>query len=233
MARRSNITKEQLLLALNSTKSTSAAARYMGITFNTIRKWMRFYDSTTHSNLLEEYAYRGGGKGSGSPKFLSMRNEPKLLDIIEGRAPHSTYTAKRLKYRLVEEGYLPEECAQCGYCERRITDYKVPLLLRFKDKNKLNWRLDNLELDCYNCFFLHFGDTFNKYEIKHLEDTVNVPSTKLSEIVDMGMDDYTLERLKEISESGNDNIIEEDYNIVALKYGKNKTQEPRQNSKGI
>lgn len=233
MGRKNNITKEQLLIALNATKSTLAASRYMGVTYNTIRKWMRFYDSTTHSNLLEEYAYRGGGKGTGSPKFMSLRNEPKLIDIIEGRVTHNAYTAKRLKYRIVEEGYLPEECAQCGYCERRITDYKIPLLLRFKDKNKKNWRLDNLELNCYNCFFLHFGDTFNQYEIKHLEDVQYVPQAKLTEIADMGMDDYTLERLKEITESDNKPIIEEDYNIVALKYDQTKKQEPRQNTEGI
>ena len=29
---------------------------------------------------------------------------------------------------------------ECGFKERRVFDYKMPLLLHFKDKNKKNYR---------------------------------------------------------------------------------------------
>ena len=38
----------------------------------------------------------------------------------------------------------------------KIKDYKIPLLLNFKDGNKNNFLLDNLELLCYNDYFLFF-----------------------------------------------------------------------------
>ena len=33
-----------------------------------------------------------------------------------------------------------EECSVCKFHERRVSDYKMPLLLNFKDGNKKNYR---------------------------------------------------------------------------------------------
>ena len=57
------------------------------------------------------------------------------------------------------EGYLEEKCAMCGFEERRVLDYKMPLLLHFKDGNKKNYKLDNIELLYYNHYFLNVGDS--------------------------------------------------------------------------
>jgi hypothetical protein len=40
----------------------------------------------------------------------------------------------------------------------REMDKKTPLLLSFKDSIRSNWKLENLEVLCYNCYFLKVGD---------------------------------------------------------------------------
>ena len=48
-----------------------------------------------------------------------------------------------------------------GFHEHRVLDYKMPLTLNFKDNNKQHYRLENLEMLCYNCYFLQIGDIFS------------------------------------------------------------------------
>ena len=76
----------------------------------------------------------------------------------------------------------------CSFAERRVTDYKVPLLINFKDGNKKNWSLDNLEMLCYNHFFLHVGNIFTDKQLQHIEDYNPAPTSTQS--VDWEMDDW-------------------------------------------
>ena len=55
-----------------------------------------------------------------------------------------------------------EKCECCGFEERRITDYTIPLLLTPIDGDKTNYNLDNLQVVCYNCFYLTVGNLFGK-----------------------------------------------------------------------
>jgi hypothetical protein len=132
------------------------------------------------------------------PKFLSnngnKKKDPALLDVIEGRIDPAHFNPQKIKYRLITEGYLKEECSNCGFHERRVSDYKIPLILHFKDKNKQHYRLENLEMLCYNCYYLTVGDVFNNKQIEGLEDHKPVNESD----VDWELDDYTLQRLQEL-----------------------------------
>ena len=55
---------------------------------------------------------------------------------------------------------------------------------------------ENLQLLCYNCYFLFIGDVFTSRDIKHIEDHVSV--VKTTEAVNFEVDDYHLKRLKEL-----------------------------------
>ena len=70
---------------------------------------------------------------------------------------------------LIQEGYLIEQCERCGYNERRNLDLKVPLILHYRDGNQKNFRLENIHLLCYNCYFHAVGDQFTQNQIKALE----------------------------------------------------------------
>jgi hypothetical protein len=200
------LTKEQILAAMAKTKSNSAAARYLNCSYVHYKKWAKVYESDTHDNLFEQHKNQAG---IGIPKFLRVgKKEPALLDIIEGRANASSFSPEKIKYRLIAEGYLEEKCAICGFEERRVLDYKMPLLLHFKDGNKKNYKLDNIELLCYNHYFLNVGDIFTDKQIEGIEDHKPVNQGK----VDWEIDDYHLQRLKELG-LGDDE--ENDFDIVS------------------
>jgi|TARA_R110000824_G_scaffold113942_4_gene264064 hypothetical protein len=200
------ITKEQILVAMTKTKSNMAAARYLNCSYVHYKKWAKLYESNTHDNLFEQHKNQSG---VGIPKFLRVSGkEPALMDIIEGRANASSFTPDKIKYRLITEGYLEEKCSICGFEERRVLDYKMPLLLNFKDDNKKNYKLENIELLCYNHYFLNVGDIFTDKQIEGIEDHKPVNQGK----VDWEVDEYHLQRLKEL---GLDSENKEELNIIS------------------
>ena len=186
--------KEQIVAAMSQTRSCRAAARYMNVSYTHFKFWAKQYEATEegYDNLFEQHK---NPSGKGIPKFLkSSGKEPALLDIIEGRIDASSFAPEKIKYRLVSEGYLLEECSSCGFHERRVSDYKIPLLLHFKDKNKKNYRKENIEFLCYNCYYLSVGDIFTDKQVEAIEDHKPVNTGEVS----WDLDPYQLERLKEL-----------------------------------
>ena len=200
------LTKEQILAAMAKTKSNAAAARYLNCSYVHYKKWAKIYESDTHDNLFEQHKNQSG---VGIPKFLRAGGkEPALIDIIEGRVNASSFTPEKIKYRLIAEGYLEEKCAICGFQERRVLDYKIPLLLHFKDNNKQNYKLENIEFLCYNHYFLNVGDVFTDKQIEGIEDHVPVNQSK----VEWEVDDYHMQRLKELGLGDDD---KDELNIIS------------------
>ena len=176
---------------------------------------MKLYvDEETGKTLFDKHKNQ---QGKGIPKFLrASGKEPALRDIIEGKINPASFSPDKLKYRLTTEGYLEECCGNCGFTEHRVTDHKVPLILHFKDKNKLNYNLNNIEFLCYNCYFLFIGEVFSERDIKKLEDNKSV--TKTTDAVDMQLDDYHLQRLKELGLDGENPTDDDDpYNLVSYR----------------
>ena len=209
------ISKDMCLAAMNKTKSVKAAARYLNCSYHHLKRYMLLYKDEESGKTLFEIHKNPSGKGI--PKFLkSSGKEPALIDIIEGKINPASFSPDKLKYRLTTEGYLEECCGNCGFQEHRVTDHKVPLILNFKDKNKLNYNLDNIEFLCYNCYFLFIGEVFSERDIQKLEDNKSV--TKTTEAVDMELDEYHLQRLKELGLDGPNPIDDDDpYNLVSYK----------------
>jgi len=195
MPKAKHLSKDQVVSAMNKTKSVRAAARYLNVSYIHMKKWMKLYKNEDGVTLFEAHKNQSG---KGIPKFLSnngtRKKDPALLDVIEGRIDPAHFNPQKIKYRLITEGYLKEECSNCGFHERRVTDYKIPLILHFKDKNKQHYRLENLEMLCYNCYFLMVGEVFNNKQIEGLEDHKPVNESN----VDWELDDYTLQRFREL-----------------------------------
>ena len=209
------ISKDMCLTAMDKTKSVKAAARYLNCSYHHLKRYMKLYvDEETGKTLFDKHKNQ---QGKGIPKFLrASGKEPALVDIIEGKINPASFSPDKLKYRLTTEGYLEECCGNCGFTEHRVTDHKVPLILHFKDKNKLNYNLANIEFLCYNCYFLFIGEVFSERDIKKLEDNKSV--TKTTDAVDMQLDDYHLQRLKELGLDGENPIDDDDpYNLVSYR----------------
>ena len=156
--RRLNLTEDEVRNTMRNTGSNAHAARYLRIAPTTWKKYARMYiDSETGLTLYDLHKNQGG---QGLARKSKGGNMTPLKSILAGE--HPKYPHKKIKRRIIMEGVKAEECEYCGFCERRTTDYTVPLILTFKDGNRKNHLLDNLELICYNCYYLVHGSLFNK-----------------------------------------------------------------------
>ena len=192
------ITKEQLLHAQKMTKSNMSAARFLGISYEHYKRYAKSYiDEETGKTLFDKHL---NPMGKGIRKHLGGK-DPDLKQLMNGELFVKSYNLNKYKDRLIQEGYIEECCNSCGFNEQRVNDYKAPLLVHFKDKNKMNWKIENLELLCYNCYFLYIGDVFNEKQVKHIEE--DSPVTK-NDQVDWEMDENMLQHFKDIGLVNND-----------------------------
>jgi hypothetical protein len=196
------ITREQLLAAMKMTKSNMACARYLGISYMHYSRYAKSYiDEETGKTLFDLHKNQSG---KGIRKFLGGK-DLDLEALMSGELFVKSLNVNRYKDKLIQEGYIEEKCNSCGFNEQRVNDYKAPLLVHFKDGNKMNWKIENIELLCYNCYFLQIGDVFNTKQIKHIEEDAPV---KKDDQIDWEMDDNMLEHFKDIGLVEDD---EEDY----------------------
>lgn len=195
------LSKEDLRRAMKMTRSNRAAARYLHCSYNHYKKYAKTYiDQETGKSFLELHKNQSG---KGIPKFLvSGTKKPPLIDLIEGRIPSTHFDPKKIKARLLFEGFIEEKCARCGFNEQRIQDLKVPLLLHHKDGDKVNWHLENLEMLCYNCSFLYAISPITEQQAEAMEDYVE----RQSPDIDWELDEHMKEHLKDL------NLYEEEVN---------------------
>jgi hypothetical protein len=120
-----------------------AAAQHLGVSYNTFKKYAKMYD-------LFEQNKNQSGKG-----ITTKGNSGwgvKLQDLFDGK--HPNYPHWKLQERVVRDGYLKQECNNCGYDDYREKDMRGPYLINFLDGDSSNYALENLYLLCYNCFFI-------------------------------------------------------------------------------
>jgi len=140
------ISRAEIEHAQANTKSNMEAARFLGVGFERYKRYAKIYQ------LFDSHA---NPTGIGTPKgFGSRASVVKLKDIFANKYPG--YNLVRLKNRMIARNLLREECALCGFKEKRITDSKSPLLITFKNGVK-DFAQNNLQLLCYNCLFLTTG----------------------------------------------------------------------------
>ena len=144
--RRTIITKKMVEDAVDNTLSNMEAARWLGVSYNTYKKWSKYYD------LFEQHL---NPSGVGVPKS-QINSTYNLDDILAGKYPD--YPIKQLKLRIIKGGYLPEECDLCGWNEERLTDEKVCLTMDFIDGDSKNLKHENLRFLCANCYFTNVGN---------------------------------------------------------------------------
>ena len=168
------ISKEDILRAMRFTKSNRAAARYLGCSYQHYKPYAKLFRvDELDPNSPTLFDTHKNQSGRGIPKFLpDRRREPNVKNIVETGTGWESFSVEKIKSRLIAEGYLKDECYHCGFCERRVTDYKIPLLLNCKDGNKYNYLLNNLELLCYNDYFLLITDPLTPDQVREVEDVV-------------------------------------------------------------
>ena len=155
------ILESQIKAAQANAKSAFEAARILGISYNTYKKYAKLYG--IFDDLKNPYGY-------GIDRKVKIRNKKfNIEDLINGK--HLKYPLHKYKNKLFASGYVPKVCSSCGFGEERISDGKMPLLIDFLDGNLNNRKLENIRPLCYNCFFLLVGDR----NVKHWYEEHGMP----------------------------------------------------------
>jgi 5-methylcytosine-specific restriction endonuclease McrA len=129
-------------------RSAAEAARLLGVSYNTYKKYAREYKVFEDLKNPHGIGIRRGNSASGGFHPLD--------EVLNGK--HPNYPIWKLKKRLLLNSYMEEKCNNCGFCERRVTDHRVPLVLDFLDGNRKNFLYDNLRMLCFNCSYLINGN---------------------------------------------------------------------------
>ena len=211
------LTESQLREAMANTRSNKEAARWLGITDITYKKYSKnTFDEATGKSLFELHKNQSG---KGMPKNWAGGKWKKNLDemLVENQ-PINSKKILRLKELLMQDGRMGFKCSGCGYCEKRLTDMKVPLLLNFKNSKKSDWRIENLQWLCYNCYFLFIGNPFTKKMLERIESTpFDTPEIK-EEVQELyQLDDFYYEHLKKLGLDGKGDVLFKDEDIIDYK----------------
>jgi hypothetical protein len=125
-ARTKVLLQAQIEQAMKVTRSNRAAAEYLRVGYNLYKKYAKLYKDPATGKTLFESHMNQEGKGI-SKTFLADKNRHKLDDILTGK--HPNYPKEKLLQRLFINRYKEEKCESCGFCSKRPTDLKTPLLL--------------------------------------------------------------------------------------------------------
>jgi len=216
MAHAKPISKEDVLRAMKQTRSVMSAARYLNCSYQHLKPFMKAYkDEETGMSLFDLHKNQCG---KGIPKFMSNspfgKKVPAIEEIVNGNADPSPFTPDKLKFKMVEGGYMVEECYWCGFNDKREIDGKIPLIMFFKDTNKHNFKDGNAQLSCYNCYFIRLGNVFTERDMESLEGHQTVYKT--TDAIDFKLDDFHVKQLDELGLR--DKRVEDDpYSLVSRK----------------
>lgn len=145
--------QSQIEGAMRVTRSNRAAAEYLRVSFNMYRRYARSYTNTNGVSLFEAHKNQAG-VGVSKNRVVDLRQ--KVDDILLGK--HPNYPPYKLFKRLLQSGYIEECCKSCGFHQKRPTDLKTPLVLNHIDRDRTNHKFENLEVLCYNCYFVLVGN---------------------------------------------------------------------------
>ena len=126
----------------------------------------------------------------------AVRSKWNIMDVVEGRLSSKHFKPEDIKRKMIDEGLLKEECSMCSFHERRLSDYKMPLILDFKDNDSNHYNLGNIRFLCYNCYFICVKDIFNNKDIEQLETYRPVSGT--TDAIDFQLNDYQLEQMAKL-----------------------------------
>jgi hypothetical protein len=185
--------ESEVLAAQSISKTEAEVARKLGVSFMTYRKYSKMYGL---------YGRVANMSGKGTSKAVKNEDAGKypLNKILENKFPN--YSTSRLKTRLIRSNRIEEKCNKCGFSEKRISDNSIPLLLNYIDGNVKNKFRNNIELLCYNCYFLYVNNPFGcrkTFKIKELDTSLEVETPQVSEdAVTSGKIDLSEEELNDI-----------------------------------
>ena len=119
-------------------------AKLLNVHFVTLKKYSKMY------GIYNPHPCLKGRRNIYGPE----RGKYPLNKILNGDfRDNSMVTDWMVKDKLIRSGVVPPKCDICGYDKRRVTDNKMAILVNHRDGDERNFKLDNIQLLCYNCMF--------------------------------------------------------------------------------
>ena len=180
----------QILAAQEISKSEQQVADKLGVSFMTYRKYAKMYGI---------YGRVSNKAGIGIDKSIKNDDTGKypLSQILEGKFPN--YSVTRLKERMLRGKRIEQKCNKCNFSEQRVTDNTTPLLMNFLDGNEKNKKQDNIELLCYNCYYLYINNPFGckkKFKAERVEKSAVPTEIRVSSFSDVSLTTEEIEQLR-------------------------------------
>jgi hypothetical protein len=201
------LSPERIREAMANTRSNKEAARWLGITDVTYKKYAKKHiDEATGKSLFELHKNQAG---KGMPKnWVGGQWKKNLDDMLVENQPINTKKIIKLKELLMKDGRLGYQCATCKFSEKRLTDMKAPLLLNFVNGKRSDWRIENLRWLCYNCYFLFIEDPFSNKMLQRLEAMpIDAPEIKEDAQELFQLDDFYYDHLKKLGLDGQGDVL--------------------------
>jgi len=164
-----NLTEGEIRQAMALTKSNAEASRYIGCDISTYKRYALRYRDEESGKTLWELHKNQSGRGTSRARRANQRYASYLVPRItieellsgERRPAEPLAMLERLFYEMA----IKKECYRCGCKEVRQRDGKPPLLFIWRDGDRQNFKRNNIDVICYNCYFLTISDI---YKVKKL-----------------------------------------------------------------
>ena len=195
------LTEEEIRLAMSNSDSNASAAKWMGINYETYRKFaMKYVDPETGKTLFEVHRNKGG-RGKKKPNKGPRLFKKQMDNMLTNQKWSNPRRIALLRNMLILHGRHSDHCQACGYDQRRLKDDKLPLMLHFINGDKHDWHQENLKWLCYNCYFVNVADPFSGRLLREIESS-HITQDELSEEANLlfyGLDEFFIKELENMT----------------------------------
>lgn len=148
----------ELIEAIDTGITMVGACKVLGgVSYPYFAKWAKILVPDKFAQLQSDAKYnrKRARWNLNMDKLPSFKLMHRCINGEELAPMHWANFPQKQIMRLVRYGIMVPTCYVCNFSEHRISDYKAPFLLDFVDSNRRNWKLDNVRMLCYNCYFLN------------------------------------------------------------------------------
>jgi hypothetical protein len=193
------LTEEDIRKAMANSTSNKKAAEFLEVSYPTYKKYAKAYRDLETGKSLFDLHMNQAMKGVIGRSWVGGKQRINWENILQPNQKYSPERIQKLKDNLIVHEKLEEKCNRCGFEERRVEDNKIPILLNFKNGDKSDWRIQNMEFVCYNCSFLHCLDFYEDSVVEKVETiSLNLPQAKQEKKEFYQLDSFYIDHIKKL-----------------------------------
>lgn len=158
-----------------------AIARSLDMSKRILLKYAKMFAYTNSETYYDYFKRMKHWKPTVATVYSKVLKQ-KVMEIITNKRVN-TFPLGDFMYMLFKYELKQECCEMCGCGDRRVHDGRKPLVLSFKHKGNIkDYRLENLRILCYNCYFMTVGDVsyafgFSRGKGKNVEHKQQIDAT--------------------------------------------------------